>query len=245
VSGSPSGSGSSKKNPFETLAVTIPGTSEAAKPSTGDRCAAPWISWMRWNGVANDQVKFAAIVSGGSSASVSVTCPARIVTEQDSAGAKSASGSIVKVVGPPLAVAVWSPLSAHEIENQAPATETGSLNVTERSEPTATPVAPAAGEVASTCGAASPTTVECAPRPVKSSVANPSHSTAGSKASLGFVSPVSIAPLRRRVLSAVLVSPVPHSVPGSKPSWPITSMSVAPFRSTTTSSPLNHPEPFV
>ncbi len=148
-------------------------------------------------------------------------------------------------MGPPPAIAVCAPLSAQEIVNQAPVTLTGSLNVTDRSAEGETPVAPAVGEVAVTCGAASATTVECAPRPVKSSVANPSHSTAGSKTSLGFESPASIVPLRRSVLSAVLVSPVPHSVPGSKPSWPITSISVAPFLKTTTSSPLNQPAPFV
>ena len=35
----------------------------------------------------------------------------------------------------------------------------------------------------------------------------------------------------------VLVRPVPHSVPGSKPIWPKTSMTVAPLRSTIASSP--------
>ena len=47
--------------------------------------------------------------------------------------------------------------------------------------------------------------------------------------------------LRRSVLSAVLVSPVPHSVPGSTPIWPITSRIVVPLRRTTASSPLNQP----
>jgi hypothetical protein len=140
---------------------------------------------------------------------------------------------------------VCGPLSVQEIENQEPVTETGSLNVTVRSESTGTPVASAAGVVATARGAGSATTVECAPRPAKVSVAKPSHSTAGSKTSLEFGSPASMAALRRSVLSAVLVRPVPHSVPGSKPSWPITSISAAPFRRTTTSFPLNQPEPFV
>src|SRR3954471_24005844 len=52
------------------------------------------------------------------------------------------------------------------------------------------------------------------PRPLNVSVAKPSHSTAGSKASAPFVSPALIESFRRSVLSAVLVSPVPHSVPG-------------------------------
>ena len=77
------------------------------------------------------------------------------------------------------------------------------------------------------------------------SVAKPSHSTAGSKASEPFASPASTLALRRSVLSAVLVSPVPHSVPGSTPIWPITSRIVVPLRRTTASSPLNQPAPFV
>ena len=35
--------------------------------------------------------------------------------------------------------------------------------------------------------------------------------------------PALIDDLRRRVLSAVLARPAPHSVPGSQPTWPITS----------------------
>ena len=56
------------------------------------------------------------------------------------------------------------------------------------------------------------------------------------------VSPATIVGLRRSVLSAVLVTPVPHSVPGSTPIWPITSSTVVPLRSTTASSPLNQPD---
>ena len=76
-------------------------------------------------------------------------------------------------------------------------------------------------------------------------VGNPSHSTEGSNASAPFGSPSVIVALRRSVLSAVLVSPDPHSVPGSKPIWPITSSTVVPLRRTTASSPLNQPAPFV
>jgi hypothetical protein len=83
------------------------------------------------------------------------------------------------------------------------------------------------------------------PRPPNVSVAKPSHSTVGSKASVSFVSPASIAAFRRSVLSAVLVSPVPHSAPGSKPRWPIASITTPLFRSSTASSPLNQPEPSV
>ena len=62
------------------------------------------------------------------------------------AGAKSASGSMVKVVGPPLAVAVWAPLVAHEIEYHEPVTLTGSLKVTETFAAVATSVASIPGE---------------------------------------------------------------------------------------------------
>ena len=187
--------------------MTIPGTSETAWPTSGERCAAPWISLIRLGGptIVNDQAKSPAIVSGGSSASRSDTWPATIVAVQVSPAAKSTSGARVKVVGPPEATAVCAPLTAHEMENHAPATATGSPNVTLRSESGETPVAPAVGVVATTCGAASATTAEWEPRPVKSSVAKPSHSTAGSNTSPGVVSPASIVALRRSVLSAVLV----------------------------------------
>ncbi len=86
---------------------------------------------------------------------------------------------------------------------------------------------------------------ECAPRPSVASVAKPFHCTAGSNASAPFASPPSMASFRRKVLSAVLVRPVPHSAPGSNPIWPIESITVVPLRRTTASSPLNQPEPFV
>ena len=48
--------------------------------------------------------------------------------------------------------------------------------------------------------------------------------------------------LRRKVLSAVDVRPLPHSEPGSTPTWPMLANTVPlapPTRSTTASSPLN------
>ena len=241
-----SGLRSSKKNPFETFAVTMPGTLETACPSRGERCAAPWMSWIRAGGptVVNDQTALPVIVSGGSSTSLSETCAPTIVTVHVSSWTKSALGFRVKDSGPPPAAAVCAPLVVQEMENHDPLTVTGSLKFTVMFASTATPVAPAAGVVEETCGAASVETM-CAPRPVKSSVAKPSHSTAGSNASPGSGSPASIAALRRSVLSAVLVRPVPHSVPGSNPRWPMESITVAPLRSSTASSPLNQPEPFV
>src|SRR5437763_10649734 len=96
------------------------------------------------------------MLSGGSVASWSVTFAAKIVTVHVSAPAKSASGSSVKVVGPPLTVAVWPPLEPQEIENQLPATFTGSLNVIVTLLFSATSPAPLAGLVLVTVGAWSP-----------------------------------------------------------------------------------------
>ena len=121
---------------------------------------------------------------------------------------------------------------------------TGSLNVIETFAPGATSVAPFAGVVEPTVGAPSAET-ECTPRSPNVSVANPSHSSAGSKASDTFVSPAVIAGFRRSVLSWVLVRPEPHSVPGSSATSPIESTGRPPFLSTTASSPLNQPAPFV
>src|SRR5262245_55716199 len=73
----------------------------------------------------------AAIVSGGSSVSWSVTFAATMVTVQFSLEAKSEVGSRVNVVGPPETVAAWVPDVPQTIENQEPVTFTGSLNVTE------------------------------------------------------------------------------------------------------------------
>ena len=81
-----------------------------------------------------------------------------------------------------------------------------------------TSAAPFAGLVDDTVGAVSPPVViEWKPRPSNVSVAKPSHSIDGSKASTPFVSPAWIDGLRRSVLSIVLVSPEPHSAPGSTP----------------------------
>src|SRR6266550_1929095 len=96
------------------------------------------------------------MLSGGSVASWSVTFAARTVTVHVSEPTKSASGSSVKVVGPPLAVAVWPPLELHEIENQLLVTFTGSLNVIVTLLVRATSPAPFAGLVLETVGGWSP-----------------------------------------------------------------------------------------
>lgn len=55
--------------------------------------------------------------------------------------------------------------------------------------------------------------LECDPRPLNVSTAKPSHWMEGSKVE-PHCEPTVMLALRRRVLSAVLVSPVPHSVVG-------------------------------
>jgi hypothetical protein len=94
----------------------------------------------------------------------SLTCVASIVVVQDSSGAKSASGSSVNVRGPPEATAVCAPLVVQRMSNHEPATATSSLKVRVMFASTATPVAPAAGVVASTRGASS-SAVEWKPSP--------------------------------------------------------------------------------
>src|ERR671935_2223792 len=95
------------------------------------------------------------MLSGGSFVSWSVTFAAKTVTVQVSPWTKSAVGSSVKVVGPPLTDVVWPSLVPHEIEYQLPVTSTGSVKVMEMFALTATSVAPFAGEVLETAGAAS------------------------------------------------------------------------------------------
>src|ERR671937_302530 len=95
------------------------------------------------------------MLSGGSFVSWSVTLAAKTVTVQVSPWTKSALGSSVKVVGPPLTDAVWPSLVPHEIEYQLPVTSTGSVKVMEMFALTATSVAPFAGEVLATAGAVS------------------------------------------------------------------------------------------
>src|SRR5688500_3350096 len=115
----------------------------------------PWTWWMRWVGAgqltptSNENVWFAAIASGGSVRSWSVTFAALIVTSQLSTEAKSVSGSRVKEVGPPLTTAVRAPLS-HVIVNQVPEALTGSLKLMMMLLLGATFTAPGAGTVLET-----------------------------------------------------------------------------------------------
>src|SRR5687767_14979688 len=118
------------------------------------------------------------MVSGGSSASRSLTCAATTVTEQASLKAKSTSGSSVKVVDPPLCVAACEPVVAQEMSYQARAAFTGSLNLTTTFELRETCWAPLAGVVELTFGARSaPDVTVCEPSPPNVFRGDPSHST--------------------------------------------------------------------
>src|SRR6185436_3200710 len=70
------------------------------------------------------------MLSGGSPASVSVTCAASTVTVQVSPPVKSAVGSSVNAVGPPLRLNVCAPEVVHEIVNEDALAFTASSNVT-------------------------------------------------------------------------------------------------------------------
>src|SRR5918999_1597837 len=160
VAGSASALGSCIQKPLPRTAVTTPGTCDVRCPASGDKCALPWISWIRYVGAAvvNDHEWSCCIWSGGSTVSASATFAARTVTVQLSFSAKSLPGSSVYVAGPPDTVAGCAPLVEHEIENQSPVVETSSLNVMLMPESRATSAAPEAGVVAVTRGASSVTT---------------------------------------------------------------------------------------
>src|SRR5882762_1709299 len=92
------------------------------------------------------------MLSGGSTRSWSETSFLLMVTVHCSAPPKSTSGLIVKVVGPPVVIAVCSPLLAHDIWIQFAETFTGSSNVTVISVLLFTPVAPLAGDTSPEVG---------------------------------------------------------------------------------------------
>src|SRR5688572_13118213 len=169
-----------------------------------------------------------------------------MVTEQLSPNVNGVSGFTVYELGPPETTAVCALLTVHSIVSEDAPKTTSSVNVTPMLAFASTLDAPSPGVVDETAGATSvhaPSPKQ--PRPLNVSVAKPIHCAAGSNASVSTASPASTRSSRLSVLSAVLVSPVPHSAPGSNPSWPIESMTVAPLRSSTASSPLNQPAEFV
>src|ERR1041385_6541375 len=104
------------------------------------------------------KTKLAAMLSGGSSESWSVTWAAKTVTVQVSAAVKSAFGLIVNVVGPPVttvSATLRVPLDVQTIWNQLPVTFTGSLNVMLMFVFVSWLIAPLVGVVLATFGAAS------------------------------------------------------------------------------------------
>ncbi len=93
------------------------------------------------------------------------------VTVQDEPAGRSTIGSSVKTVGPPLSVNAWLPTTEHVMANADDGAETGSLKVTVTFAPPPTSVAPFAGVVARTDGAAS------AVVPVTLMLSTPIHSS--------------------------------------------------------------------
>ena len=112
------------------------------------------IGSAQMSSTVNPKAVFAAIVSGGSIASWSLTRLASTVTVQLSPSTKSLSGSSVKVVGPPDTVAVCAPLVVQDIVNQLPVTLTASLKVIV-TEPFGDVLPPGVGAVLATDGAMS------------------------------------------------------------------------------------------
>src|ERR1044071_1757527 len=105
--------------------------------------------------VVNDQTKFAAMLSGGSPASLSLTCAASTVAVQSSPLPKSLFGSTVHTVGPPLTATVCAPVLAQLIVTGLLVIVTASLNVMLRFVFVAMPVEVSVGVTAVTDGAAS------------------------------------------------------------------------------------------
>src|SRR6185436_7842862 len=105
--------------------------------------------------VVNDQTKLAARLSGGSPASLSLTCAASTVAVQSSPLPKSEVGSTVHTVGPPLTVTVCAPVLAQLMVTELLVIVTASSNVTVRFVFVATLVAVSSGVTALTEGATS------------------------------------------------------------------------------------------
>src|ERR1051326_3377769 len=105
--------------------------------------------------VVNDQTKFAAMLSGGSPASLSLTCAASTVAVQSSPLPKSLFGSTVHTVGPPLTTTVCAPVLAQLIVTELLVIVTASLNVMLRFVFVAMPVEGSVGVTAVTDGASS------------------------------------------------------------------------------------------
>src|SRR5436190_968739 len=105
--------------------------------------------------VVNDQTKFASMLSGGSLLSLSLTCAANTVAVHSSPLPKSVFGSTVHVVGPPLTVTVCAPEVPQLMSKLAPAALTDSSKLIVTFVFDVRSVAPFAGVVELTDGAAS------------------------------------------------------------------------------------------
>ncbi len=172
--------------------------------------------------------------------STSRTAEPTTVSVQASPGAKSALGSRVEVTRLLVRVKVLVPLTLQERVKAPAAAVTGSEKVTVTFEPSATAALPVAGEVDTTVGAASVggATVDGVGAEAADGVDGEAVPLDGGVEGVvgDGVAGLDRA-LRRSVLSAVEVRPVPHSVPGSKPTWPMTSMTTEFLRRTTASLP--------
>src|SRR5262245_1725470 len=132
-------------------------------PARGLAGPLPWIVWIgvagsphdsRWV-VVNATSTLAAIGSGGSCGSRSVTPAARTVSWHDSLSPRFASGSSVNAIGPPVTLTACAPVDPHMRAKDAFEAATGSENETVKLAVRPTPVAPLAGVVAVTVGAGS------------------------------------------------------------------------------------------
>ena len=91
-----SGRASCIQKPLLPTAVTTPGTAATVLPSYGERCRLPWMSWIRRPSRPATKklaVASAAIASGGSSASTSLTDAPRTVSVQRSPRGRLSAGS--------------------------------------------------------------------------------------------------------------------------------------------------------
>ena len=139
------------------LTVTVAFAATAVAPSAG-------IVDVTTGGASrsNRSVASPFMVSGGSTASTSVTWAAKIVTVQGlESGGMSATGSIVKLVGPPVTTAeagviVWRLVPLPQLQrNQSPVSVTGSSKSTVTETFAGTWVAPVGGTVPTRSGAPS------------------------------------------------------------------------------------------
>src|SRR6266511_300266 len=222
--------------PRTSYSVLLPASGEPSVRGFSVSSVEPWTSPMLSTGAMTWTVNEQLAVPPCASVEV-------IVTPYDPAGV-SAATEISAVAVPPSAVAgvkaVLVMVGTGADTARSTIVSSGSVPVTVRvaAVPRGVDSVP---PQASTAGWSIGPPVECVPRPSSVSTGKPVHSAAGSNGSAGLVSPAVTAGMRRSVLSAVLVRSEPHSLPGSKPTCPMTSRTgpvAPPLRSTIASSPL-------